>query len=263
MDFTLSPDLLDLQKRCRQFIDHVVIPAEGNLPKHTEDTSHDAWSDLRADLQQQARKAGLFLPHMGEEWGGMGLDWRSCAIVFEEAGRSLLGPQALNCAAPDEGNLHLLAKIGTPAQQERYVRPLASGAVRSCFSMTEPGGAGSDPSLLTTHAEKRGDKWVINGKKWFISGAVGAAFTIAMAKTDRADGNAGATMFLVDMDNPGFRIVRKIPTLDTLTPGGHCEVDFEDCEVTPDAVLGEVGQGFEYAQVRLVPARLTHCMRWL
>jgi acyl-CoA dehydrogenase len=259
MEFELSPELITLQERARRFINEVAIPAEQHIP-------HDvtAWHDLHVELQTQARAAGLFLPHMSREWGGLGLNWRECAVVFEEAGLSLLGPQALNCAAPDEGNMHLLAKVGTPAQKERYLTPLAAGKVRSCFSMTEPApGAGSDPSLLQTHAEQRGGRWIINGRKWFITGAIGAAFTIAMARTGEIHGRSGATMFLVDTENPGFRIARKVPTLDTFTPGGHCEVEFVDCAVDDDAVLGEVGKGFDYAQVRLAPARLTHCMRWL
>ncbi len=258
MDFSLSPELVALQARTRQFIDDIVIPAERDVQTHASD-KHADWADLRGHLQAEARAAGLFLPHMKAEWGGLGLNWRECAVVFEEAGRSLLGPGALNCSAPDEGNMHLLDKIGTPAQKDRYLRALTEGKTRSCFSMTEPApGAGSDPSLLLSRAERRGDQWVINGSKWFISGALGAAFTIAMART-----GDGATMFLVDAQNPGFRIVRQVPTLDTMAPGGHCEVAFEDCVVSDEAVLGAVGKGFEYAQVRLGPGRLTHCMRWL
>lgn len=260
MDFSLSPELGALQERCRHFIDDVVIPYEQQLPQ-----GHSDWAALRVELQEQARSAGLFLPQMGREWGGLGLDWRSCAVVFEEAGRSLLGPQALNCAAPDEGNMHLIAKIGSPEQRERYLKPLAAGETRSCFGMTEPApGAGADPSLLQTYAERRGDDWVINGRKWFITGAQGADFVIVMARSaERVDGRRGATMFLVDSDNRGYFIRRKLPTLDTVVPGGHCEIEFQDCVVGADAVLGEVDRGFEYAQVRLGPARLTHCMRWL
>jgi acyl-CoA dehydrogenase len=259
VDFSLSPDLQTLQERTRRFVDGVVIPYESNFPHDEQE-----WSTLRRELQRQAREAGLFLPQLESEWGGLGLNWRECAVIFEEAGRSLLGPQALNCAAPDEGNMHLIEVVGTPAQKERYLRPLAAGEIRSSFSMTEPApGAGADPSLLTTQAEKRGDRWLINGTKWFISGALGAAFTIVMARTDEVRGRHGATMFFVEADNPGFRVVRKIPTMDVAFPGGHCEVEFTNCEVGAEAILGEVNKGFEYAQVRLGPARLTHCMRWL
>jgi acyl-CoA dehydrogenase len=261
MDFSIAPELAALQERTRRFIDESVIPAEPNPPIDLA-----GWNALRSQLQAKAREAGLYLPHMSKGWGGLGLDWRSCAVIFEEAGRSLLGPLALNCSAPDEGNMHLLEKIATPAQQERYLRPLTEGDVRSCFSMTEPApGAGSDPTLLQTAAERRGDRWVINGRKWFISGAQGAAFTIVMARTGGQDasGRPEATMFLVDTPNTGYYLKRKVPTLDTLVIGGHSEVGFVNCEVGDDAVLGEVGKGFEYAQVRLAPARLTHCMRWI
>lgn len=253
MDFTLSPELLDLKERTHKFINEIVIPAERRVPQDVSD-----WVELRGELQAAARTAGLFAPHIPKEFGGLGLNWRDCAVLFEEAGRSLLGPQALNCAAPDEGNMHMLEKIATPAQKERYLRPLAQGEIRSCFSMTEPDGAGADPNNLKTWAEPRGDQWVINGHKWFISGAIGASFSICMARTA-----TGATMFLVDADNPGYRVIRKVPTLDVGWPGGHAEVEYVDCVVEQDAVLGAVGEGFEYAQVRLGPARLTHCMRWL
>ncbi|MGB8646769.1 MAG: acyl-CoA dehydrogenase family protein [Anaerolineae bacterium] len=259
MDFALSPELQALQQRTRKFIDGVVIPAEREIPHEVE-----PWDALRTDLQRAARDAGLFLPQLSREWGGLGLNWRECAVVFEEAGRSLLGPQALNCSAPDEGNMHLLERIATQAQKEKYLKPLAAGEIRSCFSMTEPApGAGADPALLKATAERRGDKWILNGRKWFITGALGAAFTIAIARTGELHKREGATMFLVDAANPGFRIVRKIPTLDSVFPGGHGEVEFVNCEVGDEAVLGEVGQGFEYAQMRLGPGRLTHCMRWI
>lgn len=258
MDFSISPELRELHGRVRSFVDTVVIPYEANVPHDVE-----GWYEMRREMQAKAQKAGIFLPQLSPEWGGLGLNWRECSLIFEEVGRSLLGPQALNCAAPDEGNMHLLEAIASPEQKEKYLRPLAAGEIRSCFSMTEPApGAGSDPSLLQTYAEKRGDKWVINGKKWFITGALGAAFTIAMTRTDEVQGRHGATMFLVDTDNPGFRIIRKIGTMDEWVPGGHCEVEFVDCAVGEADVLGQVNRGFEYAQVRLGPARLTHCMRW-
>jgi len=180
-------------------------------------------------------------------------------VVFEEAGYSLLGPQALNCAAPDEGNMHLLSVVATAEQRDRYLAPLAAGDTRSCFAMTEPApGAGSDPSMLRTEATRVDGGWSITGRKWFITGAEGAAFAICMARAPE-----GATMFLVDADNPGWRVERLIDAMDRSFPGGHCEVVFEDCRVPDDAVLGAVGEGFTYAQVRLAPARLTHCMRWL
>jgi acyl-CoA dehydrogenase len=205
---------------------------------------------------------------MPKEWGGLELDMREMCVVFEEAGRSMIGPLALNCSAPDEGNMHLLEVVASEEQKEKYLRPLVEGSIRSCFAMTEPPpGAGADPAMLRTSAEHRGDGWVINGDKWYISGADGAAFAICMALTqevgDGVAGRAQATMFLVDADNPGMRVVRQIPSLDVGFVGGHCEVAFRDCFVRDDAVLGAAGEGFKYAQVRLAPARLTHCMRWL
>ncbi|HEX5503929.1 MAG TPA: acyl-CoA dehydrogenase family protein [Thermomicrobiales bacterium] len=260
LDFGLPPELEDLRERTAAFVRDEVIPAEPFADEHD-----GLPADRLAALRAKARDAGLYAPQMAREWGGLGLDMRGMSVVFEEAGRSLLGPLALNCSAPDEGNMHLLSVTGTAEQQERYLRPLVAGTTRSCFAMTEPPpGAGSDPALLRASAERRGDQWVINGDKWYITGADGAAFAICMARTgERADGRPGATMFLVDAENPGYRVLRQIPSLDGGIPGGHCEVAFRDCAVGDDAVLGAVGEGFRYAQVRLAPARLTHCMRWL
>lgn len=254
IDFSLPDEVRALKARVRQFVDAQVIPAEAQLT--ADPTCLEA---LRARLQVAARAAGVFAPRVPRQWGGLGLDWRAGAIVFEEAGRSLLGPQAMNCAAPDEGNMHLLHAVATAAQQARYLRPLAAGELRSCFAMTEPEpGAGSDPRMLQTAARRAGDGWVIDGHKRFISGAQGAAFAVVVARTD-----AGATLFLVDADNPGWRITRSPATLDHTFPGGHCEVMLDACAVPADAVLGTVGRGFEHAQLRLAGGRLTHCMRWL
>ncbi len=251
----------ELAKKTREFVLEVVIPVENE----TGGSIHHAAPELRSSLQSQAKAAGLFAPHVPEEWGGLGLDVRGQAVVFEQAGYSLLGPLALNCAAPDEGNMHLLEVVATQEQKEKYLRPLAAGDVRSCFAMTEPTpGAGSDPSMLSTTATKVDGGWRIDGHKWFITGARGAAFAICMARTSGDVGSrGGATMFLVDPDSPGYRYVRDLDTLDEGTFGGHGEIVFEDCFVDDGAILGAVDRGFEYAQVRLAPARLTHCMRWL
>jgi acyl-CoA dehydrogenase len=260
IDYSLPPELAALEATVTAFVRDVVIPAEPrDRPAHGLDPA------LRAELQEAARAAGVFAPQVDSELGGLGLDHRGQAVIFEAAGYSLLGPQALNCAAPDEGNMHLLGAVGTPAQRERYLRPLAQGQTRSCFAMTEPPpGAGSDPSMLRTRAEPVSGGWRIDGRKWFITGAEGADFCICMARTsDAIDGDRGATMFLVDAGNPGWRIERIMDVIDRSFPGGHAEVTFEDCVVPDDAVLGEVGLGYRYAQVRLGPARLTHCMRWL
>jgi acyl-CoA dehydrogenase len=254
IDFALEAELVELRDRTAAFVRDVVIPAE---PRDV--SVHGLDHRLRAELQAAARAAGVFAPHVPAELGGLGLDMRGVAVVFEEAGHSLLGPQALNGAAPDEGNMHLLHVVATPEQKERYLAPLAVGDTRSCFAMTEPPpGAGSDPSMLRTTAKRIDGGWSISGRKWFITGAEGAAFTICMARAPE-----GATMFLIPAEDPGWRVERVIEAMDRSFPGGHCEVIFEDCRVSDDAVLGTVGEGFRYAQVRLAPARLTHCMRWL
>ena len=260
MDLTIPPEVAELRDLVTAFVRDTVIPAE---PR--DQGGHGPDEALRTELQDAARAAGVFAPHVAPELGGLGLDHRGQAAVFEAAGYSLLGPLALNCAAPDEGNIHMLAKIADPEQRQRYLRPLAAGEIRSCFAMTEPApGAGSDPSMLRTEAVPVDGGWSISGRKWFITGAEGAAFTICMARTaERIERGRGATMFVVDADNPGMRIERIIDAMDRSFPGGHAEVVFEDCHVGADAVLGVVGQGYDHAQVRLAPARLTHCMRWL
>lgn len=255
VDFTLDATLTALRDAVRGFINDVVIPAEKDVGNH----DHGLPDGVRHRLQAAARDHGVFAPTAPAKYGGLALDHRTQAVVLEEAGRSLLGPAAMNCAAPDEGNILLLHKVATQAQQDRYLKPLSLGEARSGFAMTEPSpGAGADPNMLTTTAERVGDRWVINGRKWFTTGADGAAFFIVMARTGDK-----ATMFLVDAHHPGVRLVRTLDTMDSVFAGGHGELHFQDCEVGDDAVLGAVDEGFRYAQVRLGPARLTHCMRWL
>jgi acyl-CoA dehydrogenase len=265
MDFSLSDDLVALKERTGHFVRERIIPYE-NDPRQA---AHGPSAELRHELVALGRAAGLLSPHVGREWGGLGLDHRARAVVFEEAGYSPLGPVALNCFAPDEANMHLLEQIAEEHQKERWLRPLAAGEIRSCFMMTEPApGAGSDPSMLRTTARRadggnRGD-FVIDGEKWLITGAVGAEFAIIMAKTDSDDaGPAGATMFLAPMNAPGIVIERVLDTLDRFMAGGHAVIRLDGLRVPESAVLGRVGEGFRYAQVRLAPARLTHCMRWL
>jgi len=256
MDFSISPELQELQHRTRDFIRHKIMPLESD-PRQT---AHGPTEDFRRELVGLARDAGLLAPHASVEYGGLGLDHVGKAIVFEESGFSLLGPVAMHIFAPDEGNIHLMEQVATHEQKERWLRPLAQGETRSCFCMTEPApGAGSDPSAIATTAVKDGNHWVINGTKWFITGADGAAFAIIMAK----DETGNATMFLADMDQPGIEIVRTMHSLDQAFAGGHAVVKFNDLRVPASDILGEPGKGFRYAQVRLAPARLTHCMRWL
>lgn len=256
MDFAISEELQALRERVRDFVATHVIPRE----KDPRCGPHGPSEELRNELIAAARNAGLLTAHISEEYGGLGLDHRGKAVFFEEAGYSPLGPVALNIAAPDEGNMHMLEAIATDEQKERWLRPLAAGEIRSCFCMTEPDpGSGSDPSMLQTLAVRDGDDFIINGRKWFITGAEGATLAIIMAKLE--DGRA--TMFLADMNTPGIRIERTMDSLDSCFPGGHCVVAFENLRVPSRDILGELGEGFKYAQVRLSPARLTHCMRWL
>lgn len=252
MDFSLDRETLELKARVQAFLEEAVIPKEKEAAADL--TRLEA---ILRELQAEAKKRGLFLPQMPRALGGLGLGWTQLAVVLEEAGRSLLGPRALNAAAPDEGNMHLLLHVASEAQKARYLYPLLSGEVRSAFLMTEPMGAGADPSLLKTRAERQGKGWRIQGRKWFATGARGAAFYIVLAQAEE-----GPTIFLLDADHPGVELVRTVPTMDHWTPGGHGEVVL-DCEVGEEAVLGEVGRGLEYAELRLDPARLTHCMRWL
>jgi acyl-CoA dehydrogenase len=261
VDFTLSDELQELKLRTEEFIREQVMPYEGD-PRHGP---HGPSEDLRLELVSKARAAGLLSPHAPVDLGGLGLNHSEMAVVFEAAGYSPLGPLALHIHAPDEGNVNMLRQIANDEQRERWLRPLAAAEVRSVFSMTEPdGGAGSDPGLLSTEARPDGDDYVINGRKWLISGFEGAAFQIIMARTFDEDGNdVGATMFLADIDAPGTRQVRLLDTMDSFNPGGHSEVEYDNVRVPRKDVLGEVGKGFRYAQVRLGPARMTHCMRWL
>ena len=260
MDFSLTPRMQDLRDRTRAFVIDKIIPYERDARR----TSHGPTDELRLEMNALAREAGLLSPHVAPQWGGLGLNHRERAVVFEEAGYSMLGPVAMNLAAPDEGNMHMLEEVATPAQKERYLRPLASGVKRSCFCMTEPSpGAGADPSALMTTAERQGDEFVINGTKWLITGADGAGFTIIMARTIVDGKDVGATMFLAELPHKGFRLERLIDSMDSSVTGGHAVVQLENMRVPADSVLGEIGSGFRHAQVRLVPARLTHCMRWL
>lgn len=258
IDFSLPQDLEAYRGWMSAFIQDYILPLEGDKRQD----AHGPSDALRKDLNELARRQGLLSPQVSSQWGGLGLSHVGRAVVFEEAGYSLLGPLALNCAAPDEGNMHLLEAVATEEQKQRWLAPLARAEIRSCFCMTEPQpGAGSDPGLLATVAERAGADYIVNGRKWLITGAVGAGFTIVMANVVGQGG--GPTMFLADMDTPGIRIVRVIDSLDSSFVGGHAEVAFENCRIPASQILGELGQGLRYAQVRLAPARLTHCMRWL
>ena len=263
MDFSIPDDIAELKERTERFVCDEMIPRE----RDARLTAHGPTEEFRRELIALGRGAGLLAPHVASEWGGLGLDHRGKAVVFEAAGYSPLGPIALNCFAPDEANMHLLEQVAEARQNEEWLRPLAAGTIRSCFMMTEPApGAGADPSMLTTTARRAGGNsgdFVIDGEKWLITGAVGAELAIIMAKNDSdALGPAGATMFLAPMSTPGIVVERVLATLDTFMAGGHAVIRLDGVRVPETAVLGRVGEGFRYAQARLAPARLTHCMRW-
>lgn len=237
-----------------KFVRDIVIPYE----KDARLTNHGPSDVLVAEMREKARAANILTPHILPD--GSHLSQRETAMVLKKSGLSPLGPLAVNTAAPDEGNMYLMGKVGSPHQKEHYLKPLVEGRARSSFFMTEPaeeGGAGSDPSMMLTTAVSDGSHWVINGRKTFITGAAGATVGIVMAKS-----SDGACMFLVDMPNPAIRIERILDTIDSSMPGGHAVVKIDNLRVPNHQMLGRSGEGFKYAQVRLSPARLSHCMRW-
>jgi acyl-CoA dehydrogenase len=262
IDFTLSPELEDLRLRVREFIDRVVKPGEEQIG-NPDQIERAEYIRILLQMRGEAKAAGLWLPHMPVEWGGMGLGHVELAMVQAEAAKAYYGPWVLNCQAPDEGNMHTLLHWGTEAQKERYLRPLCEGHAMSCFAMTEPEVAGSDPTLIQTRAHLDGDEWVINGHKWFISNARRASFAILIARTedDPQRPQAANTAFLVDIPSDGWRRVREVETMHGAT--GHSEIVIENLRVPAQNVLGGRGQGHRLGQYRLGPARLAHCMRWI
>jgi acyl-CoA dehydrogenase len=261
MDFSLSPDIEALRARVSAFVEQHVLPLEAE-PENFSDHENIPLARLAA-VQEKAKKAGLWAPQSPEEFGGMALPIVAWAVMYEEAARSIFGALAMNCMAPDDGNMNLLSRIGTPAQKAWWLKPIVEGKVKSAFAMTEPApGGGSDPSMIRTAAERRGGRWVIRGRKWFITGAGEAAHFIVVARTSD-DRRKGLTAFLYHRDQPGWRIVRRIAIMGPEEHGGHCELEFDGLEVDDDNVLLGVGEGLKVTQIRLGPARLTHCMRWL
>ncbi|MCV2866125.1 acyl-CoA dehydrogenase family protein [Albidovulum sediminicola] len=261
MDFNLPAEIDAIRLRTRAFIADKVLPLE------VDPANYDAHENIRPDLLEQvrakARAAGLWAPQAPRDRGGMGLPHIGWAAVYEEANRSIFGPACLNCAAPDDGNINLLARIGTEAQKRWWLDPLIAGEVRSAFAMTEPHpGGGSDPNMMLTKAERKGDNWVVSGRKWFITGAEGARHFILMARTSD-DPRKGLTAFLYHADQPGWRIERRIPIMGPEEHGGHCEIVYDGLEIADENRLLNVGDGLKVTQMRLGPARLTHCMRWL
>ena len=260
MDFSLAPEHEELRLRVRDFIDKEVLPLEkdpASFAEH-ENIPHERLEPVRV----KARAAGLWAPQSPKEYGGMELPMVAWAAIYEEAARSIFGPLAINCMAPDDGNMNMLRLAGTQAQKDKWLAPIVAGKVRSAFAMTEPApGGGSDPTMIRTRAEKKGGKYIIHGRKWFITGADGASHFILMARTSD-DARKGLTAFLFDKGQPGWRITRRIEIMGPEEHGGHCELEFDGLEIPEENVLLGEGEGLRLMQVRLGPARLTHCMRW-
>jgi acyl-CoA dehydrogenase len=261
MDFTLPPELEDVRLRTRRFVEEHVLPLEADAANYDE--HENIRLDVLRRVQARAKAEGLWAPQAPTEYGGMALPIVGWAAMYEEANRSIFGPLAFNCSPPDDGNMNLLARTGSPAQKEKWLRPIVDGKVRSAFAMTEPApGAGSDPGMMLTRAERKNDRWIVHGHKWFITGAGIADHFILVARTSD-DQRRGLTAFLFHRDQPGWRIVRRIPIMGPEEHGGHCELLFDGLEVADENVLMKVGDGLRATQIRLGPARLTHCMRWL
>ncbi len=256
---TLSAEVTQLAQRVEMFVRETIVPYE----RDPRCGAHGPAGDLVAEMRTKARAAGLMTPHIRPD--GSHLTQRETAAILRASGLSMLGPVALGTMAPDEGNMFLLGKVATPEQQVRFLEPLITGEARSAFFMTEPAsenGAGSDPSMMRTTCRRDGNHWVIDGRKAFITGVEGASVGIVMAKSAEPDSAGGACMFLVELPDPAIRIERIMDTIDSSSPGGHSVVVIEGLRVPSDQILGAPGEGFAYAQVRLSPARLSHCMRW-
>jgi len=262
MDFTLTPEVDDFRKRIRVFVEEKLLPLEA------EPASFDEHENITEDLLQTmrglARKQGLWALSMPKDRGGQGLDTVGMAACYEEMARSIFGPVVFNAAAPDDGNMVALNKVGTKAQKDQWLQPIIDGKARSAIVMTEPHpGAGSDPAgMMQTTATKKDDTWIIQGHKWFITGAEAAEHFIIVVRTSD-DKRKGLTAFMFHRDQPGWGIVRRIPIMGPEEHGGHCELKFADLEIPDANRLMEVGDGLKVVQIRLGTARLTHCMRWL
>ena len=265
IDFTLSPELEEIRNSVRDFIERVVKPGEETIEgsNGTEPLNPKDRISKLIEMRKEAFEEGIWLPHMPKEWGGMELGHVAMAMVQAEAAKSYYGPWVLNCQAPDEGNMHTMLHWATDQQKEKYLRPLCQGTATSCFAMTEPEVAGSDPTLIQTNAYQDGEEWVINGHKWFISNAHRANFAILIARTedDPELPQAANTAFIIDLPFDGWTEAREIETMHGST--GHSEIIIEDLRVHDSQMLGGRGQGHLLGQYRLGPARLAHCMRWI
>jgi len=262
MDFNLTPEVDETRQAIRRFVADTILPLEADPASY--DDHENIRLDLLDDLRAKAKSEGLWALSMPTARGGRGFDTVGMAACYEEMNRSIFGPVVFNAAAPDDGNMFVLNKVATDAQKEQWLQPIIDGAVRSSIIMTEPApGAGSDPSgMMRTRAVKKGDKWVVHGRKWFITGAGVASHFILLARTSD-DARRNLTAFLFHKDQPGWEIVRRIPIMGPEEHGGHCELNFDGLEIPDENRLMGVGEGMKCVQIRLGTARLTHCMRWL
>ena len=261
MDFTLPARIEDIRSRIAAFVDREILPVEAD--RSTWDKHGNIAAGPLAALRTKAKAEGLWCLQLKPETGGLGVGRIGMAACYEAMNRSIFGPVCFNSAAPDDGNMMVLEKTATPAQQERWLQPIVRGEVRSAFAMTEPHpGGGSDPQMIETRAERRGDVYVVKGRKWFITGAEDAAHFILIARTSD-DPRHGLSALLFHRDQPGWSIVRRIGIMGPEEHGGHCELAFDGLEIPVENRLLEEGQGMRFTQIRLGPARLTHCMRWL
>jgi len=260
MDFALTENLKGLRDRVRDFVNREVIPLE------TRQDCIDEYRNIAPHalerIREMVKSAGLWAPQMPERLGGLGLGMVGMAVCYEEMNRSIFGPVCFNCAAPDDGTMLALEKVLADSQKAKWLQPIVDGRVQSAFAMTEPApGAGSDPSMMLTRAERVGDKWVVHGRKWFITGAASAKHFILIARTS-SDARRNLSAFLFHADDPGWRIVRRIGIMGPEDHGGHCEMEFDGLEIPQENMLLGEGDGLKMTQIRLGPARLTHCMRW-
>jgi acyl-CoA dehydrogenase len=261
MDFSIPSRIADVRARIAAFVEREILPVEAD--RANWDAHGNIASGPLEALRAKAKAEGLWCPQLRPETGGLGLGKIGMAVCYEAMNRSIFGPVCFNAAAPDDGNMMVLEQAATPSQKERWLAPIVSGAARSAFAMTEPHpGGGSDPSMIQTRAERSGDTYVVTGRKWFITGAEEAAHVILIARTSD-DQRRGLSAFLFHRDQPGWRIVRRIGIMGPEEHGGHCELAFDGLEIAAENLLLSEGDGLKLTQMRLGPARLTHCMRWL
>jgi acyl-CoA dehydrogenase len=261
MEFTLPPEIDDMRRRIRRFVDEKLIPLESdraNFDEHENIAPH-----VLVEMRKAAKAEGLWALQMPKRLGGQELPRIGMAACYEEMNRSIFGPVVFNSAAPDDGNMMILDRVLPEAMKPRWLQPIVNGDVQSAFAMTEPDGCGSDPNLTYTKAERVGnDRWRITGRKWFITGAGNAKIFIIIARTSD-DPRKGLSAFLFSADQPGWKIVRRIPIMGPEEHGGHCELEFDGLEIPNEHLLMNEGDGLKLTQMRLGVARLTHCMRWL